>query len=150
MYIDHQLRIIQSHGGSFVLLFHKPVGNSIFHPVSNKHGMAKFIREYSRIDGKCGIDGHIFFPFNIFHLFVHFIGIKRFESGDRFQHPRRCSQLQIGFVHQFLITGKTHCSSLKLHIIGSNCHEFRCEHFFQTLEGLGYHFKFHSCIFSSC
>ena len=85
MYINVEVRVADTYRRTFLILLDEVVNDGIFGPISHELGVVKVLRVNDRIDGKGLVQGDVFFPLDLFDLFINRVCIFGLEMIDRFQ-----------------------------------------------------------------
>ena len=119
MEIQYEFRSVQPHRRSFACLLHEIVGNGIFRSVGHEFGMFETVGIGDGVDRECRFGRKQGIPFERFHFFIDFVGVRCFEFINRFQYSQSCSTGQIGFVKKGLVSVEGYHSSTYFYILGS-------------------------------
>ena len=117
------------------------VDDSVLYFVRHELRVAEFLRIDDGIYGKGGIEVEVVVPIYGTDGGIYLIGIRSFEMLDGFEDTHSGTQAEVGTIHHFLVTAKGDHSSSYLNFVCAQLGKFLCQDFFQSLKGLGNHFK---------
>ena len=104
--------------------------------------MAEFVGEHYRIYGKALVCTQVFFPIDGLYIIVHLISRLCLEVLDGFQDTDSGTQTEVRLVQHCFISGESHHAVSNLNVAGAQLCQFFSQHFFQSLESLGYQLEF--------
>ena len=119
MYIQADVGVGDADVWSLSRFLAELVNNSVLHLVRHELGVAELFREHYGIYGERLVVVEIFGPIHLLNLLIHIIGRLSLEMRDGFQNPDCRVQLEIGAIHQFLVSSKRHHTASYLHVVGT-------------------------------
>ena len=142
MNVQFYVGVYYSYVGTVASFLAELVHNGILYLVCHKLAVAKLVAEHHTIHGECGLVCQILRPVYRLYGIVHLFGCLGLEVLDRFQHTNGSTQLEVGSVHQFLVSCKGNHSPAYLDVVSSQFNQFCGQHILQSLKGFGDQFKF--------
>ena len=143
MDVELHVGIGNTYVGTLSCLLAELVHNGIFHLISHKLAMAELIAVYYAIHGKGGVHAQILAPVYLLHGIVDLICRLGTKMLDGLENTYCGTQGEVGPVEHLLIAGKGYHPAPLFYIVCPQGSQFLCQNSLQSLEGLGYHFKFH-------
>ncbi len=136
--------------GTLASLLAELVHDGVLHLVSHKLAVPELVAVYHAVHRKGGVIGQILAPVYLPHGLIHLVGGLGTEVLDGLQHAHGGTQGEVGPVEHLLVTGKRHHAPPRLNVVGAQRGQLLSQYSLQSLEGLGYHFKFHLYVLYAC
>ncbi len=154
MHVDHHVGVLQTHPGALPLAeaVAEPVGNGVLDAVSDEARVGELVAVSHRVDGESALGGHQRTPVELLGALVELIGVLCGEFMNGLEDTQSCTAAHVGAVEHLEVPLERHHSAPRLHILGTEAAQLLGQHIFQSLEGLGHHFKifFHLQLCNIC